>query len=151
MGVSDGVGGNKHKKRNSSRDRPTYSAPHSQTNVKMSPEEETSGETREERTDSARFSQLLMHFCAAEADTRETARNRRRKARAIRDIRRSTSSDEVRALEGVRKVDEGVYSGGEMDPIEIMQQAYEHTVDRAKIEVSSEVHVVFHLPARQSD
>ena len=148
MGVSDGVGGNKYKKRTQTRkDSSTYVSPHSTA-------ENTSGSTvrssapadpvqREEKEDSARFSQLLMHFCAAEADTRETARNRRRKAKAIQDIRRSISTDDARIRGESQPSNEAPRSTvetedeGEMDPIIIMQQAYEHTVDCVRTEVSN--------------
>ena len=90
-----------------------------------------------------------MHFCAAEADARETARVRRRKARAAQRIRASRDHAEREEQEGdpggrggteaevdAAKIEE---AGGEgMDPIEIMQLAYERTVDCVRAEVSDE-------------
>jgi hypothetical protein len=159
MGVSDGVGKNKVQKPRPRSGPDDHSAPHS------SGKEDVDGamtglvsrisrlgatqktEPELQKRDPARFSQLLMHFCAAEADARETARVRRRKARAAQRIRASRDHAEREEQKGdpggrggteaevdATKTEE---AGGEgMDPIEIMQLAYERTVDCVRAEVS---------------
>lgn len=159
MGVSDGVGKNKVQKPRPRSGPDDHSAPHS------SGKEDADGamtglvsrisrlgltqktETEPQKRDPARFSQLLMHFCAAEADARETARVRRKKALAAQAIRASRDHAEREERErdpggrggteaevDAAKIEE---AGGEgMDPIEIMQLAYERTVDCVRSEVS---------------
>lgn len=159
MGVSDGVGKNKVQKPRPRSGPDDSSASHSsgKENVggamtglvsrisRLGSTQKT--ETEPQKRDPARFSQLLMHFCAAEADARETARVRRRKAQATRTIRASRDHAEREEQKGdpgnrggieaevdAAKIEE---AGGEgMDPIEIMQLAYERTVDCVRSEVS---------------
>lgn len=161
MGVSDGVGKNKVQKPRPRSGPDDHSAPHpsgKESNggavtglvsriSRLGSTQKT--ETEPQKRDPARFSQLLMHFCAAEADARETARVRRRKAQAAQAIRASRGAEvseernEVPRGKGAieAEVDAAKIeaAGGEgMDPIEIMQLAYERTVDCVRAEVSDE-------------
>ena len=146
MGVSDGVAGVKNPNRNS----PVSSEvdDHDQPAEQQDPSGVGSNppplkEPRTLRPDPARFSQLLMHFCATEADALETHLNRLRKTQAIR-LKLDQQKKKIQFESS--NLDEGIVAdeqeGGEgMEPIEIMQKAYEYTVDYARSEVSP-------LPAR---
>ena len=136
MGVSDGVAGVKNPNRNSVN--PEIDVDHSST-TSGSDKKVNKGPTtelRELRPDPARFSQLLMHFCATEADALETQLTRLRKTQAIRSniqqkkIRFESSNLDEGIVEDEKDRGEG------MEPIEIMQKAYEYTVDYARSEVS---------------
>jgi hypothetical protein len=138
MGVSDGVAGVKNPNRNSvdpEMDADDDPATPSRSTRRLSTEPTT--ERRELRPDPARFSQLLMHYCATEADALETQLTRLRKTQAIRSkIQQKKIQFESSNLdEGI--VEDQEDRGEGMEPIEIMQKAYEYTVDYARSEVSS--------------
>jgi hypothetical protein len=78
-----------------------------------------------------------MHYCATEADALETQLTRLRKTQAIRSkIQQKKIQFESSNLdEGI--VEDQEDRGEGMEPIEIMQKAYEYTVDYARSEVSS--------------